>query len=433
MFYKDDCISRLPDDLLIKILSRLTLKEAGVTSVLSRRWCYLWTNVARLDFDVDDKLVSIAADLKLRIPERKKYVNWVNRVMRQHRGPVLDLVRICFILDKSSSGAIDNWVKFAIAKRVQRLELDLLGNEETRRWLTYNYTFPYKPSMLNWLKGLKALSLKCVNVSKETLDCFLLRCPELQSFSLHSAEGLKSVKVDGFKLPRLKCLEINCCQGIETIEISNSNIVSFSYVGHVIDLVLSNVPMLVDVSVMEGHSALQTNVFGQLSCCLYQIEILTLGIHHTKKDTENFSFPVLPGLKELILNVGAWDDDSLLEFAYFIQSCPNLKSFAMKLRWMSIVSTLKRTEMRRAPKCAHEHLKLVEIGGYYGRTSDAELAIFFVENAVALQKIVIDPRNQVQNRLPLGDVQIKRHETARKHAMEHLKSKISPQLELVIL
>ena len=62
MFYKDDWISRLPDDLLVTILSRLTLKEAGVTSVLSRRWCYLWTNVAGLDFDADEKLVSIAAD-----------------------------------------------------------------------------------------------------------------------------------------------------------------------------------------------------------------------------------------------------------------------------------------------------------------------------------------------------------------------------------
>ncbi|XP_042030843.1 uncharacterized protein LOC121777602 [Salvia splendens] len=103
------------------------------------------------------------------------------------------------------------------------------------------------------------------------------------------------------------------------------------------------------------------------------------------------------------------------------------------LRWMPIVSTLKRREMRRAPKCAHENLKLVEIGGYYGRTSDAEVAIYFVENTVALQKIVIDPRNQVQNRFPLGDAQIKHHESARKHAREHLKSKIPPQLELVIL
>lgn len=279
MFYKDDCISRLPDDLLVTILSRLTLKEAGVTSLLSRRWCCLWTNVAGLDFDADDKLDCIAAGHTL------KYINWVNRVLRRHRGPSLDLFRICFDLDKSLSDEIDNWVKFAIAKRVQRLVLDLLGNEETLRWPTYYYTFPYNPDMLPWFKCLKAVSLKCVNVTEDALDCFLLRCPELQSFSLHSAEGLKSVKVNGFKLPQLKCLEINFCRGIETIEISNSNILSFSYVGHVINLVLSNVPMLVDVSIMEGHSALQTNVFGQISCCLYQIEILTLAIHHTKVST----------------------------------------------------------------------------------------------------------------------------------------------------
>ncbi|KAL1535535.1 putative FBD-associated F-box protein [Salvia divinorum] len=428
-FYGDDCISRLPDDLLITILSRLTLKEAAVASFLSRRWRYLWTNVASLDFDADDKLDSIAADHEL----RTKYIGWVNHVLRQHRGPTLDLVRICFDLDNRSSEAIDNWVEFATAKRVQRLELDLLGSEETRRWPTNNYTFPCKPGMSTGLKRLKALSLRGVNVSEEALDCFLLMCPELQKLSLCSVEGLKKVKVVGFKRP-LKCLEIDKCLGIDTIEISNSSIVSFSYEGPVIDLMISNAPVLGDVSIGEGHSALQADVFGQLSCCLYQLESLRLNIYYTKESTEIFSFPVLPNLRQLILVVGAWDDDSLLEFAYFVNACPNLNRFALKLIWMSIVSPPNiRRETRRAPKCAHEHLKLVEIGGYYGRTSDAEIAIYFIENAVALQKIVIDPRNQVLNRSPLGVAQIERQESARRHAREHLGSKIPPQLKLVIL
>ncbi|GAB4846319.1 hypothetical protein Ancab_025325 [Ancistrocladus abbreviatus] len=37
-----DRISDLPDDVLISIISHLTLQEAARTSVLSRRWKYVW-------------------------------------------------------------------------------------------------------------------------------------------------------------------------------------------------------------------------------------------------------------------------------------------------------------------------------------------------------------------------------------------------------
>ena len=47
-----DQFSELPDDILVPILSVLTLKEEGRTSVLSKRWRYLWTfTTGSLDFD----------------------------------------------------------------------------------------------------------------------------------------------------------------------------------------------------------------------------------------------------------------------------------------------------------------------------------------------------------------------------------------------
>ncbi|KAH6802306.1 hypothetical protein C2S51_033752 [Perilla frutescens var. frutescens] len=450
-FDAEDFISTLPDDILVTILSGLTLKEAAVTSILSRRWRYLWTHVAGLDFDANDTLDRIAADPRLRRSERPKYINWVNRVLRQHRGPTLDAVRICFDLDKSSKSAIDNWVKFAIAKRVQRLELDLLENGETLRQPMRNYTFPYKhlsqskgsslknvysnfalmqSSLSTGLKCLKALSLKCVNVSEEALDCFLSSCPVLQYLSIHGSGDLKNVKVSGLTL-MLKYLEIVFCLGIDTIEISNVNLVSFSYLGPGINLIISNVPMLDEISIGEGYSGLENNVFGQLSCCLYQLEVLTLDIYRPEENIKIFAFPVLPNLKQLILKVGAWDDDSLLEFTSLIKACPNLNRFVLQLIWMS--PSKRRRKMRQADKCAHENLKLVEIVGYYGRTSDAELAMYFIENAVALQKIVIDPRNQILERSPVGIAQIKREESARRRARKLLESKKPPGVQLMIL
>ncbi|PWA53122.1 FBD domain, Leucine-rich repeat domain, L domain-like protein [Artemisia annua] len=63
-----------------------------------------------------------------------------------------------------------------------------------------------------------------------------------------------------------------------------------------------------------------------------------------------------------------------------------------QLLWMSPAK--RRRKIKRAAKHPHKHLEVVEILGYYGRTSDVELVVYFIYNANALHKIIIDPRYQ---------------------------------------
>ena len=44
-------IDDLPDLIIQHILSYLSTEEAVRTSILSKRWKYLWTSIPKLDFD----------------------------------------------------------------------------------------------------------------------------------------------------------------------------------------------------------------------------------------------------------------------------------------------------------------------------------------------------------------------------------------------
>nr|KAJ0191954.1 hypothetical protein LSAT_V11C800394210 [Lactuca sativa] len=376
----NDFISQMPDDILISILSSLPLKEATSTSNLSTRWRYLWCQTDGLDFDANEKLDKIATDPKSLITERPKYINLVNRVTRQHKAPTINLFRISFDLDKRSKGAIDKWVDFAISKRFQKLELDLLENGETLRQPPKNYVFPIKclnvPKLVygkeTELKFLKSLFLKCVNVSEEVFGKILTNCSGLQQLSIHGSGDLVNVKISGPYLV-LKHLEIVFCFGVKSIEIKNVKIESFSYLGPGITMKLNNLPMLQEISIGEGYSGFENNVFGQISCCISHLQILTLDIYSPEENIKSLSFPELPKIKQLILKVGAWDDDSLLQFTSLVKACPNLRRFVMQLIWMS--PARRRRKIRHADKHPHQQLEVVEIMGYYGRTSDLELVV----------------------------------------------------------
>ncbi|PWA47361.1 FBD-like protein [Artemisia annua] len=437
-YNSNDFISRIPDDIIVSILSKITLKEAASTSNLSKRWRYLWCQIDSLDFDANEKLDKIALDYKLRIVERPKYINWVNRVTRQYKGPSVNEFRVCFDFDKTSKSAIDKWVEFAVGKRVKKLELDLLENGEMLRQPAKNYVFPIKifdRSVKRQCEGmemkfLKSLFLKCVNVSEEALTRLLVSCSGLEQLSIHGSGELVNVKINGKSLV-LKYFEIVFCSGVKSIEITDSNIESFSYLGPGITIKFSELPRLKEISIGEGYSGFENNVFGQISCCISHLQSLTLDIYRPEENLKFLSFPELPKLKQLILKVGAWDDDSLLEFTTLAKACPKLQRFVIQLIWMSPAK--RRRKIKRAAKHPHKHLEVVEIVGYYGRTSDVELAVYFIDNAKALHKIIIDPRYQVLERTPIGNIQLKKEKAARDCAKKQLEQRTPEGVELVIL
>ncbi|KAL3514045.1 hypothetical protein ACH5RR_026762 [Cinchona calisaya] len=435
----EDLISQLPEDILIFILSFLTFKEAVRTCVLSSQWMTLWTRSSRLDFDATNTLGKIHIDDRKGLRrERRKYVGWVNRVLQTHKCSTLDEFRVCFDLDKHYQDEIDGWLEYAFARSVKRLEISLPINGVLLgvRGPSNSYDFPHRLLNLGYgihhnipfdFKSLKDLYLKCVDVTGESIEWLLSRCPFLERLSVHCSRKLGKLVVSGPHLV-LKYLEIKHCLKVESIKICNPNLVSLSISYPIEELVVTESPRLAEVDISWGYLNFPLYVFSQLSCSLSQLEVLMLRTHLPKNIAMLKCCPELSKLKELFIRVGAPDDGSLIELTSFLSSCPNLQKFALELYWLKPLNT--NGDVEKATKCSLKHLKVIELSGYYGCSSEVEIIMFFLENAIALEKIIVDPLKP-QNQLNLVDEELAAR--VQVEVEQQLKDLVPAHIELVIL
>jgi hypothetical protein len=47
------------------------------------------------------------------------------------------------------------------------------------------------------------------------------------------------------------------------------------------------------------------------------------------------------------------------------------------------------------PRCLHNHLKEITITGIRGHTSEIAIAIYFLRNAISLEKMIVDPHPRI--------------------------------------
>ncbi len=354
---KKDLISLLPDEVLISILSLLTVKEACRTSVLSHGWKHLWLfHIRILDFDdpvpMWDKYIANR--------DRDKFVRRVKHTLNLHQALTIDKFRVCFDLTKRYKRDIDRWFHFAFSKGVKRFELDFTPSAFVCS-IKRRYTFPHerftcvKNSIC--INSLTSLTLKFVEVTGELLEHLLSSCPLLERLHVDNSESLVNLKFCGSSL-KLKYLHIIYCSQVRSIKIFAPNLESFGYVGKIIELHVDYAPRLLDVYI-AGLSLHPVNyAFLALSSYLHQLESLTLGICHYDNVSTlssfaisciyydvlcavlsslvcsfqiNIKLPRLTNLRHLKLKVTARDGESLLDLISLIEAAPLLRKFTLEV------------------------------------------------------------------------------------------------------
>ncbi|EYU33419.1 hypothetical protein MIMGU_mgv1a0257491mg, partial [Erythranthe guttata] len=236
----NDRISHLPDDILVDLLSLLSLKEAVCTSVLSSRWHNLWKHTYSLNFDPHDSL-----------QKEEKYVKWVNSVIRKHKAAILKDFVIRLRLSRTFQKDVNRWIEFAFARHVQRLELDLSKSSLVNCSLPQELLTQNTSSEIDF-KPLKVLCLKSVDVTEEDIKFLLSNCPLLEELVVDRSLKLLNIEACGSPILALKHLKLTRCYNLKSVMVSAPNLTSLT-LQKVENLLLENVPMLVEVSVCHNE------------------------------------------------------------------------------------------------------------------------------------------------------------------------------------
>lgn len=206
-----DLLSDLPDDILIDMLSLLPLANAVQTSVLSKRWRFLWMYVHNLEFE-------FSSDFRA-----------IDSVLALHKGAkirTLDIYHRTFSPEKDA-GRLESWVHFAQARHVEKLVLNLFNiyddfNEfpeflfkcdsimQLELW-NCSFTFPSSIRM----PSLNYLCLCESEVCNSALLDFTSRCPMLRKVKLQDCNNESPISIY-LRNPNLVELEVedqSSCDG----------------------------------------------------------------------------------------------------------------------------------------------------------------------------------------------------------------------------
>lgn len=195
----EDRISALPEDLLVTILLHVPIKDAISTMILSKRWCFIWTSLPKLEYDFfsdndeddDDKVVDSDDD-----DDESKMTSWCffDKSMELHKAPVLKTLLIKLGLGPGcfSDTDVEKWIAKAVDGRVVVLKFKLSWSNgptrlpkslytcETLKKLTLSHKILLDFPSSSLLPSLEFLELLFVVYKDDaSLDSFFSHCPVL--------------------------------------------------------------------------------------------------------------------------------------------------------------------------------------------------------------------------------------------------------------
>ncbi|XP_060965762.1 FBD-associated F-box protein At4g10400-like [Cannabis sativa] len=303
----DDRFSKLPNSLIIHILSFLPTKDVVTTCLLSKRWKLIWYSVPTIFFsnNISHRLISVVEWKH----NRKKFYNYVEKYL-EHRKKgmyfIVDSVITSFNLNmkgtyqRSKTHILDKWLAFAVENKIKELYLSIgraynngdniesfyclpkiIDNARFLTILELNAVRLDTTSHLFSFPSLKTLSLERIQQSNTSKDHdvvfkFLLGCPSLEKLRLHNYEFLCGDDKPPLQSLSLEVLELIDTENVNGLQVEAVNLESLILSGvSVCNINLSSCEKIRNLSVNDTSDVFQLSLNALISK-IPQLENFTL-------------------------------------------------------------------------------------------------------------------------------------------------------------
>lgn len=283
------------------ILSFLPTKDAVRTSVLSKRWVYIWTSITSLHFD-DTNLIT---DTKKSV--KKSFGDFLLRVLLHLKNPEIQSFTLQ-VTNKYDPALVNACISAILNRGVRKLRIHcpfdlimfssrpLFACESLEELvLTIYFSHVRVPAYVS-LPNLKTLKLCGLNLNRDSvgyLEDLVLSFPVLKEFECVNCMWLNvqnvslqvpSLEIVVLEFEEYECEPTNCC----TIKFYDSHLKEFSYNGAIIqDYVLSDPPSALNASAIvaleydEKDNGREQDITNPRACKLLnqfsQVKYLNLG------------------------------------------------------------------------------------------------------------------------------------------------------------
>ncbi|CAL8145286.1 unnamed protein product [Prunus armeniaca] len=398
-------LSNLPDVVIQKIISLLETKDAIRTSILSKRWEYLWTSIPNLNF------------YKGLFATRSSLVNIVERALLL-RGPAdIETFDLTFpVLDDACR--VNAWIDATVRRNVKKLYLYLHSLKEpfylphslftstTLVAAELDIPFLFKAPSTVCFSSLRTLSLRSIVFSDDSTQQLFSGCPVLEELSIEECKwmNLKFVSICAPQLLRLTITELDpqLSKGSDgcQIMIFGVSLTYFYYRGEL----LNEYCFYDSSSPNEAEIHLSYNFTKKLRPTAYRLYKLLRGLSSVKElvFSDSNAFEVILGnAPELVAQMPLFNDLTtlVLEDSVYIDN----KALLTMLQYCSCLETLVFVEgiglssdrveddgvLEPLPPCFLSHLKMVEVGDFSGDENELNALEILLKNAMVLENMLL--------------------------------------------
>ncbi|KAE8010173.1 hypothetical protein FH972_006563 [Carpinus fangiana] len=427
------CLADLPEEILRHILSFLPTKDAVRTSVLSKRWKYLWASIPILDFNPTyfgcpivsksqsipfrDFVEAIKKDQSNirsnRRNNRRLLMNFVERVLCLRESYAIKRFALSFDVLRDAA-RVKTWISAVVRHNVHELDINLYNLKgefslpcvlftcKTLTSLNLNVPCILELPKTVWFSNLKNLTINSVTFSDDYLTHnFFSGLSVLEKLSLTDCSW-GALKVVRLYAPKLHSLSIWDCKEPDSsygdgcqIMIFAVQLKEFDYFGELFSAYCLNNSFSLEKAEIE---VLPHNKSAQIAHRMYKLLIgvsnvkllaLSCNVLEVLENAEErlLHMPVFNNLTDLIFSDGEWPVALDCVLWRILQKSPCLETVKF---WKGIkLWENDDWKLEPVPPCFLSHLKWIEVDDYEGDREELSALKILLKNAVVLNEIVI--------------------------------------------